>query len=255
MTPQRDPFLARHLEKYGNPGSGHTSYLSSTIVNEFVELMADRVLKRIVSDVKSAKFFSIIVGSTPDLSHTDQLTFVVRGQSYDNSSNMADKYNSLQARIKNLNHLAEFVPCAAHSLNLVVVKAAEANDTIWDFFTFLQELFNFFSGSTHRWSVLNDAMKAKNNSLTVKSLANTRWCANAAATKALVLSYKEISTTLQKLSSNNDESVATRREASGLFKKIQKFETSICAAMWNCFLQQVDCTNKQLLAPNINFYI
>ena len=73
-----DPFIAQHLDKYGNPRSRHTSYLSSTVVSEFIELMGRNVLDSIISDVKDAKYFSIILDSTPDLSNTDQLCFVVR---------------------------------------------------------------------------------------------------------------------------------------------------------------------------------
>ncbi|CAB4006330.1 Hypothetical predicted protein [Paramuricea clavata] len=42
-----------------------------------------------------------------------------RGQSYDNASNMSGKYNGMQAIIRQQCNLAEYVPCAAHSLNLV----------------------------------------------------------------------------------------------------------------------------------------
>lgn len=35
-----DSFLAGHLQKYGNPGSGHVSYLSSAICTEFINLLA-----------------------------------------------------------------------------------------------------------------------------------------------------------------------------------------------------------------------
>ena len=48
-----------------------------------------------------------------------------RGQSYDNASNMSGRYNGLQARIKQLNKFAEYVPRFAHSLNLVGKCAAE----------------------------------------------------------------------------------------------------------------------------------
>lgn len=236
-----DPFLAKHLELYGNPGSGRTSYLSSTTVNEFIHLMAKNVFNIIISEIKPAKFFSIILDSTPDISHTDQLTFVVRyvssdcepierfltfipiqdhssehleetvvkylesielniadcrGQSFDNASNMAGKYSGLQARIKQLNPFADFIPCAAHSLNLVVVKAVECNGRVLDFFTFLQELYNFFSKSNQRWNLLCSKIDEKGSSSTLKSRAETRWCANAAATKALKDNYKEISDVL-----------------------------------------------------------
>lgn len=73
-----DPFLADHLKKYGNPGKGNTSYLSANICNEFIDVMGKQVLNKIINEVKLAKYFSISVDSTPDLSHVDQLTFVIR---------------------------------------------------------------------------------------------------------------------------------------------------------------------------------
>lgn len=48
-----------------------------------------------------------------------------RGQSYDNAQNMSGIYNGLQAEIKKKSIRAEFVPCSAHSLNLVGTFVAE----------------------------------------------------------------------------------------------------------------------------------
>jgi hypothetical protein len=42
-----DPFLARHTERFGNQGSGSTSYLSKTICDEFILLMRHKILKQI----------------------------------------------------------------------------------------------------------------------------------------------------------------------------------------------------------------
>jgi hypothetical protein len=63
-----------------------------------------------------------------------------RGQSYDNASNMTGKYSGVQARIKEENPVAEFVPCSAHSLNLVGSYAAECCLDAISFFGFLQAL-------------------------------------------------------------------------------------------------------------------
>lgn len=293
-----DPFLAKHLETRGNPGSGHTSYLSSTIIDEFITLMGNKVSSNIISEIKSAKYFSIIVDSTTDISHTDQLTFVIRyvcqdnepverflqfipihshssqhleetvtnyiqsiglnildcrGQSYDNASNMAGKYNGLQARIKALNPYAEFVPCSAHSLNLVIVKSVESNGKILDFFTFLQELYNYFSSSTHRWLLFNEKIKEnKKESLTLKSRSATRWCANAAATKALRQNYKQISKIVLDIAENMNESPVSRSEAKALYKKLQKLETAVFAVTWDVILQRADCVSKILQNPSLN---
>lgn len=73
-----DTFLKLHLEKYRNRGTGNVNYLSHTICDEFISLMADEVKSRLITEVKEAIYFSIIVDSTPDVSHVDQLTFILR---------------------------------------------------------------------------------------------------------------------------------------------------------------------------------
>ena len=40
--------------------------------------MAEKVISTIVTEIKHAKYFSISVDSTPDISHVDQLSFIIR---------------------------------------------------------------------------------------------------------------------------------------------------------------------------------
>ena len=49
----------------------------------------------------------------------------LRGQSYENAFNISGKYKDLQAITKKCSHQAEYIPCVAHSLNLVEKCAAE----------------------------------------------------------------------------------------------------------------------------------
>lgn len=287
-----DPLLSAHLAKYGNPGRGNTNYMSSTSIDEFVHLMAKKVLDNIVEEVKRAKYFSIIVDSTPDVTHLDQLSFVLRyvdsdhspveryikfipiyghgaeyltetvlsslkdldldislcrGQSYDNASNMAGKYSGLQARIKKINPLAEFIPCSAHSLNLVGVHAVESCTTVLKFFSLLQELYNFSSISTHRWQLLHESLTH-----TIKSCSSTRWCANAEATKTLRKNYREIINILQDLSNDRDQKASTRLEAASLHKKLLKTETVLNVIIWDTVLQRINKTSKLLQDSSAN---
>ena len=78
LIAQFDPFLKEHIEKYGQKGRGTTSYLSSTVCEEFIDLMGEKVKKTIAAELQHAKYFSVIVDSTPDLSHVDQLTLIFR---------------------------------------------------------------------------------------------------------------------------------------------------------------------------------
>nr|XP_033475584.1 zinc finger MYM-type protein 1-like [Epinephelus lanceolatus] len=78
-----DPFLKEHIEKHGNKGRDKPSYLSSTVCEEFISLMGDKTKKVIAEEIRHAKYFSVIIDSSPDLAHVDQLTFVFRVVSAD----------------------------------------------------------------------------------------------------------------------------------------------------------------------------
>lgn len=78
LIAEYDDFLRQHIQKHANRGSGHTNYLSSTICEEFTELMGKRVLFEITSRIKESRYYSISLDSTPDEGHIDQLTLVFR---------------------------------------------------------------------------------------------------------------------------------------------------------------------------------
>ena len=92
------------------------------------------------------------------------------GQGYDNGANMKRKHSALQARILQINPRAFFVPCAAHTLNLVVNDSCKVSFETFDFFSTIQELYKFLSSNTKLWSILKENIKH----FTVKSLSDTR---------------------------------------------------------------------------------
>lgn len=59
-----------------------------------------------------------------------------RAQCYDNAANMSGIYRGLQTRIKKLNPLIEWVPCAAHTLSLVGVNSVNCRFEMEDFLKF-----------------------------------------------------------------------------------------------------------------------
>lgn len=294
-----DPFLKSHIEKYGNAGSGKPSYLSSQTCEEFIQLMGDRVLSEIVSEVKMAKYFSVSVDSTPDVAHVDQLTFVLRyvspeghsqerflkflpieshtgealcasvlkvleemgidiancrGQCYDNAANMSGVYKGLQARIKELNPLVEWVPCAAHTLNLVGVNSVNCCFETADFFQFVQNLFNFCSKSTARWKVVTDGLQPNANKRieTLKSLSNTRWAAHADATQAVHINYANIQKSLKNIVNDTNQNAAIRNEARSLDKKMDKLETAFMCTFWHSILQRFEKASAALQSVELD---
>ncbi|KAG8196025.1 hypothetical protein JTE90_028995 [Oedothorax gibbosus] len=263
LISQFDPFLSSHLQKYGNPGKGNVNYLSSTTVDEFINLIAEKFTEKIIEEVTLAKYFSLIMDSTLDICHLDQLCFVLRyvhkaqpverflkcipitsrksetlsevalqtlselnlancrGQSYDNASNMAGRYSGLQARLKSLDPLADFLPCAAYSLNLVGVNDVESCSFTLQFFCLMQQVYNFFSASTYRWQCLS---KNIGKSFTLKSCSSTRWCADAQAVKSLRMNYSSVLLTLDSISKDDEQNASTKLEASSLHKSLKNLK-------------------------------
>ena len=72
-----DAVMADHLSNIReNPRS--VSYISHDVQNEFISLLANRVWTQIVAEIKRAKYFHVFFDSTPDVSHTEQLSEVIR---------------------------------------------------------------------------------------------------------------------------------------------------------------------------------
>ncbi|KAL4141603.1 hypothetical protein QTP88_004219 [Uroleucon formosanum] len=292
LVAEYDPFLSQHISKYGNPGKGNTSYLSFYTYEQFISIMSEKVLETIIKEVKAATYFSISIDSTPDITHIDQLSFIIRyvlpngepverfigfiddaghkaeslteaifsilkkydlnvcflrGQSYDNAKNMSGIYSGVQARIKDVISLADFVPCSAHSLNLVGMCAASCCEEANNFFSFTQNLYVYFSSSTYRWSLLK-----KYNNSTLKSLSDTRWSARDDACHSLKTNWAGVKKALLDLKHDKLQKPLTRSEAEGLLRQLSRLETSFMTEFWNDVLHTFNKTSKLLQSVQID---
>lgn len=68
-----DPILREHLQK-----SGRVHYMSPKIQNELINLIGAKVRKQIIDFVRQSKYYSIILDGTTDVSHIEQMCFVLR---------------------------------------------------------------------------------------------------------------------------------------------------------------------------------
>ncbi|XP_066965439.1 uncharacterized protein [Macrobrachium rosenbergii] len=159
---------------------------------------------------------------------------------------MSGKYNGLQAKVREENSLASWIPCAAHSLNLVGKNAVECCSSAVHFFDFLEKLFVFFTISPHRYQLLGEALKNNDSSLPLKRVPTTRWSCRADATKALKHDYEQIKGILKHIVDDIEEKRCVCCEAEGLLKQMNQLETGIYTTFWIDILQRTDATNKTL---------
>lgn len=276
--------LCQHIERHKK---GQVSYFSHQIQDEFLNIIATEIRTDIVKDINNAKYYSLIFDCTPDISHNEQMTEILRyvkpnsseveesfldfftvsnktgegltqeilekvekdgldinncrGQSYDNGANMAGKYKGVQARILEKNELAYFVPCVAHSLNLVGVHAADASVEAQSFFGTLGSLYNFFVASTSRWEIL-----MKHVPTTLKSQSKTRWSARIEAVEAVYKHFGKVIEALEEILDHPFSSSDSKSESKSLLNKLKTFEFIVLCCFWYSQLKKIDGVNKFL---------
>jgi hypothetical protein len=59
-------------------GKTHAHYLRKRIQNELIQIVSDNILEAMVTQVRDSKYFSIILDCTPDISHQEQMSIILR---------------------------------------------------------------------------------------------------------------------------------------------------------------------------------
>ena len=79
-----DPVMKEHTRRIQSEVI-HDHYLGKTIQNELINIMGSKVRETIITSIKTAKYFAIILDCTPDVSHQEQFSLTIRHVKIDDS--------------------------------------------------------------------------------------------------------------------------------------------------------------------------
>lgn len=174
----------------------------------------------------------------------------VRGQGYDNRSNMKGKHKGVQKRLLDINPRAFYTPCGCHSLNLALCDMASSTDKAVSFFGTVQRLYNLFS-STNNWEVYREMVKGT----TLKHLSQTRWKSRIASVKPIRFQAVKIREALFYLAENSGN-LGHRSGAECLAESethgIGRFEFLFGMVIWYDLLYVVNTVSKSLQSEDMD---
>ncbi|XP_071700044.1 uncharacterized protein [Rutidosis leptorrhynchoides] len=152
----------------------------------------------------------------------------VRGQGYDNGSNMKGKHSGVSTRLLEINPRDFYVPCGCHCLNLVLCDMANSCHKAKTFFGTYQTIYNVFSNSTKQWTVLLKHI----DDLTLKSLSGTRWESHVESVKAIITQIPQIKEALIQLSEVCEDGKVCRDAKSLIDGEFSSFEFILSLVIW-----------------------
>ncbi|XP_065683355.1 zinc finger MYM-type protein 1-like [Hydra vulgaris] len=241
-----DPVMEEHIRRVQRESDKWSvTYLSNNIQDELINLMGNSILRKIVEITKIAKYFSIIADCTPDVSHYEQLSLTITVLLLTPFKINMKLQNSLLVFFEASDSTGEGF---AKLILTHLEKLASSTTETTFFFSIVQELYTFFSGSTKCWEVLKKYV----SQLTLKPLSATRWASRIDALKPLRFQLCEIYDALILIIEDVNRDAETKVKARGLAKNIKNYKFICGVILWHDILFEINSVSKLLQSVTIN---
>ena len=171
----------------------------------------------------------------------------VRGQRYDNGSNMKGNNKGVQKKFLEKNPRAFYSACGCHSLYLALCDMAKSCRKATEFFGVIQRIYTIFANSTKRWHILKDNL----TKLIVKSLSSTRWESHVESVKAIRIQMPEIRDALLQVAETDNDPLTSSEAQSLAENELGGSEFLVSIIIWYDILSAVNLISKQLQSKDM----
>ncbi|KAL4097968.1 hypothetical protein QTP88_022649 [Uroleucon formosanum] len=251
MLAKFDPVILEHLNRIKNKEI-HVHYLGHEIQDELIKMMAAEVKKKIIDLIKTTKYFSIIMDTTPDISHNEQLTILIRIVNIDEKNTKSvpviKEYFLDFIDVKSTTglHLSEIL---ISQLKIYNIDLKDCRGQIYDNDS---NMVGQFKGVESRIS--NISSRAFFTPYTAHSLNLVLCDAAKKSLRAITFLLLFIMNALEEVSNDTNDLVA-RSEALSLLKEISSYEFILSLIIWCDILMEANVVSKSLQNHNMDICV
>jgi len=132
LIAEYDPVLRNHLAR-AQAHNGAVSYLSTAIQNEFTGIIAENVRSELLRSIKRNKYYGVMFDTTPDASHREQMSQIIRYVDVDFVTKNVEVRESFLGFIKVYSKDAKsIVDLITHTLERNMLPLADCRSQCYD---------------------------------------------------------------------------------------------------------------------------
>ncbi|XP_004305112.1 PREDICTED: uncharacterized protein LOC101308403 [Fragaria vesca subsp. vesca] len=242
MTTDFDEVMEEHCRRI-NSSEIHHHYLGHNIQNELLHMISVEIKAEIIKKIKDAQYFSVILDCTPDISHQEQMSLILRCVNVSTSPIQVEEFflEFLNVHDTSGQGLFEELVAVIQSLDLDISNVRGQG----------YDNGSNMKGSTKRWQILNDNVKG----FTLESLSTTRWESRIGSIKPLRFNAAEVREALLQLAESDKDPITKSGAKSIATNDLGDFEFLLSMVIWYEILFAFNKVSKMLQSQDMHISV